>query len=324
MGNRKELRSDMTADEFTAQLPPLINDPLPVKPPFVFNGMSVRVFPLRASLDALQRICDATLNIMPPEAGLFRVPAPYVILMVIDYGQIAQSATGVGWYSQIEVFFSIQVEWYKLVDGRIRFHDWGLITPYIFVTDDISVPLGRIVYGFPKGLAHMIEAQNNWVNDPMSPITLARLDTAVFPGVYAGKRLETKVFFEIERDAPMQNFRVPPDPSSPMAPWTIWSNLAQTAGGFARDAMWMAQSLNVFRGSLDANPIAAFPQMLGKIMTLSMPGGPGFVQNSLNLKQFRRADAPERICYQSITNGSMVVTGFNGGGLLGGRKRTRL
>ena len=306
----------MTADEFTAQLPPLINDPLPVKPPFFFNGMSVRVFPLRANLEALQQICDGMLNIIPPEAGRFRVPAPYVILMVIDYGQIAQSATGVGWYSQIEVFFSIQVEWYKLVNGRLTFHDWGVITPYIFVTDDISVPLGRIVYGFPKGLAHMVAAPNRWVDDPMSPITLARLETAVFPGVYAGKRLETKTFFEIERDAPMQNFRIPLNPSSPLMPWTVMSNLAQAAGGFGRDAMWMAQGGNFLRDNPGLSP-AVLPEMISRVMGMFVPGGKGFLQNSLNLKQFRRADAPERICYQGITNGSMVVSGFNGGGLLG-------
>jgi hypothetical protein len=59
------------------------------------------------------------------------------------------------------------------------------------------------------------------------------------------------------------------------------------------------------------------PQMLGRLAPAFSPGGSGFVLNSLNLKQFRRADDPSRLSYQSLTNGRMTVTGFNAGGLLG-------
>ena len=73
----------MTPDEFTRNLPPLTNNPLPIKPPFVFNGLSARIFPLRANLDTLQQLCDGYLNFVPPEAGRFRAMAPYVFLMEI-------------------------------------------------------------------------------------------------------------------------------------------------------------------------------------------------------------------------------------------------
>src|SRR5215468_5486529 len=125
----------MTAEEFTRQLPPLTNNPLSMKPPFVFNGLSARVFPLRANLDTLQHLCDGYLNMVPPEAGFFRATVPYVYLSVLDYGQMSEAIMRGGWFSQTEVFFSVMVEWYKQIEGQWVFHDWGVITPYIFVND---------------------------------------------------------------------------------------------------------------------------------------------------------------------------------------------
>src|SRR5215472_9937127 len=173
-------------DRFTQDLPKLTDNPLPIKPPFVFNGMSARVFPLRAHLGALQRVCDGYLNFVPPEAGYFRVPVPYVFMMILDYGQVAEAVARIGWFAQTEVFFMIPLEWYKLEGGRWAFHDWAVITPYVFVNDDFSVPLGRTVFGFPKVLAQVTQTQSAWIRDPNAPVTLARVETSIFPQTYAG------------------------------------------------------------------------------------------------------------------------------------------
>ena len=87
----------MTPEEFTHRLPPLSNNPLPAKPPFVFNGLSSRVLPLRANLDALQRFVNTYLNFVPESVGRFRAAVPYVFLSVLDYGQVAESG-GLGWF----------------------------------------------------------------------------------------------------------------------------------------------------------------------------------------------------------------------------------
>ncbi|MEP7354451.1 MAG: hypothetical protein ABI824_14590, partial [Acidobacteriota bacterium] len=306
----------MTAEEFARSLPPLTMNPLPIKPPFVFNGMSARVFPLRANMDTLQQLCNGYLNFVPPEVGRFRAAAPYVMLMVLDYGQLSEAVGRIGWFSQLEVFFSVPVEWYKLVNGNWVFHDWAVITPYIFVNDRFSVPLGRTVYGFPKILATVTGKPNQWIKDPLAPVTLARVETEVFPEAYQGKRLESRVFLEVNRDAPMSNFRIPVDPSSPLMPWTMASNVAHTLGGLGRDALWMAQSMRIFPISPGSNP-AFLSEMLSRMMPAFSPGGTGLAQNSINLKQFRRADDPSRICYQALTNGRINMTSFNGGGLMG-------
>ena len=305
----------MTSKEFTDGLPPYVNDPLPLKPPFVFNGLSARVFPLRASLDALQQVCDGYLNMVPPEAGRFRVSAPYVYLMVLDYGEIAETVARTGWFAQVEVFFGVPVEWYKLVNGQWVFNDWAIITPYIFVDDDISVQTGRVVYGFPKVLAKVTKTKSEWVTSPLAPYTLARIETMVFPEAYAGTSLQMKTFLEILR-AQNSSFQIPFDPKSPVTPWSIVTNLADAFGGFSRDAMWLAQSSRIFPFNPALLP-GVLQGMAARMTADSNPFGPGFVQNSLNLKQFRLSSDPARICYQSLTNGRMRMTSFNHGGLLG-------
>lgn len=305
----------MTREQFTAKLPKLTNNPLPIKPPFVFNGMSTRVFPLRANLDTLQRLCDGYLNFVPPEAGYFRAALPYVFLMVLDYGQVAETVARIGWFAQTEVFFSVAVEWYKRVRGTWVFHDWAVITPYIFVNDDFSVPLGRTVVGFPKVLARVTQVDSAWLKDPASPVTVARVETRVFPEAYSGADIQSRVFLQIER-ATTAGLQIPLDPSHPMFPSTVASNFVSAVTGFTSDMTWMAQSMRISPVTPLSNP-GMFPEMVARMAPWFAPGRPGFLQNSINLKQFRQSDKPDQICYQALTYGSMQTTAFNGGGLLG-------
>jgi len=306
----------MTSEEFTRNLPPYANDPARSKPPFVFNNLSARVFPLRASLAALQHMCDSYLNFVPQEVGRFRAVMPYVYLALLDYGQISEMVDSVGWFAQTEVYFGIPVEWYLFVNGKWVFHDWAVLTPFIYVDDDFSVPLGRSVFGFPKTLAKVTKTASDWLRDPVAPVTLARVETRVFPELYKKRRLESHVFLEVERDAPMSNFRIPPDPKGPMTPWAIAGRLAETMAGFGRDAMSISQSMRIFEPNPGTDP-AFGAAMLNRMMPAFLPGGKGFTLNSVNLKQFRSASHPHHICYQALTNGRMQMTAFNGSGLLG-------
>jgi hypothetical protein len=312
----------MTPEAFTRQLPPVANDSLLIRPPYEFRGLSVRVFPLRANLDALQQLANDYLNCVPPEVGRFRAVVPYAYLAFLDYGQITEHVLPIGWFAQTEVFLSVPVEWYTVVNGRWTFHDWAVFTPYIFVNDDFSVPMGRMLYGFPKTLARVRDAGSRWLREPMAPVTVASIETDVFPEPHKGRRLESRVFLEVERSAPTSAFRIPGDPQSPNAPWTIASNLAQAMAGFGRDALWFAQSMRIFQPHPGADP-AFIDAMLQRIAPAFAPGGTGFVLNSLNLKQFPRSEDPQRFCYQGLTNGRMQTMAVNGAGLLG-EERTML
>jgi hypothetical protein len=305
----------MTREEFTSQLPPIAGDALGVSPPLLFRGVSARFFPLRANLDLLQQLCDGYLNFVPPEAGYFRVAAPYVNLVILDYGQMGEREMRSGWFSQNEVYFGMTLEWYKRVGGKFVFHDWAVITPYIFVNDDVSAPVGRTVYGFQKILAQVELTESKWMKNPLAGTMLARIATKVFPEAYTGGNLETRVFLDIEKAA-LSNARIPFDMTSPMMPWTIASNVASAIAGFGRDAMWAMQALRISPVNPLSNP-GILPAMLRRMLPSLSPGGSGFILNSINLKQFRRASDPSRICYQALTNGRMKTTGFIGAGLLG-------
>src|SRR3989442_135198 len=83
-------------------------------PPFHFEGMTTRFFPLRARLPVLQNFVDRYLNIIPPELGRFRAFLPYVYLLLVDYGKMALQASNLGWLAQHEVGFMVPVEWYHV------------------------------------------------------------------------------------------------------------------------------------------------------------------------------------------------------------------
>ncbi len=301
----------------TPLLPPFTFNPLPIKPPIIFNNLSVKMFPLRASLDALQQVCDGYLNIVPHEAGYFRAAAPYVLLGVLNYGQIAESAKQFGWFAQVEVYFSISVEWYRKINGHWQFHDYAVITPYIFVDDSYSAPLGRTVYGFPKILSRVVAAENEWLSNAGAPMVLTRVETSVFQEAYAGMRLDMAKFLEVEREPPLSSLHLPFDARSPFLPWNIAGNLVKGMAGLGRDMARMAQAPRIFHLDPMPNPLLLAQQMMGRIMPAMKPTGRGFAQNSINLKQFRKADDPSRIGYQALTNGRMYTMAVKGLGVLG-------
>jgi hypothetical protein len=305
----------MTREEFTRSLPPIAFYQLGLKPPLLFRGVTAHCFPISASLDVLQQLCDSYLNIVPKEAGFFRVPWPYVFLTVLDYGQMGEAVMQAGWFSQVEIYFGIFVEWYKRIRGQWEFHDWGVVTPYIFVSDDVSVAVGRTVYGFPKIPAEVKKVDSRWIGNPAARTMLARIKTEVFPKAYAGTTIKNLVLLEINR-TPAPGLQVPFDPASLLAPWTIGANVADAIGGLGRDALWLAQAMRICPTIPLTDP-RLFGQMLGHVPLWFAPRGPGFVINSLNLKQFRDAQHPSLICYQALTNARMLTTSFNAGAMLG-------
>jgi hypothetical protein len=303
----------------SVEMPRFVNptgSSLPIKPPFSFAGMTARVFPLRANIDSLQRFVDNLLNFIPAEVGRFRVPTPYVYLMMLDYGKLALEATNLGWLAQKEIMFCVPLEWYKVVDGRWVFNDWATVAPFIYVDDDLSMGLGRTVYGWPKTIATLTPTIAAWMENPVAQVTQATVSTMVFPKLYYGRKLEEHVFLQVERAPPISSFRIPPDVASPIAPWVIASNLAEAATGLGRDVVGLLRGLGIVPmndGSSAANSMA----MAGQMAQSAFPLRPNLSANTLNLKQFRRSNHPERYGFQALTNGPMRLTSFNRMGVLG-------
>jgi len=300
-------------------MPPFAEVPgvsLPVQPPFPFEGMAAKVFPLRARLNTLQRFVDNYLNIVPPEVGRFRVAVPYVYLCVLDYGKMAIEVGNYGWLAQREILFNVAVEWYKVVDGRWQFHDWASVAPFIYVDDDMSMAVGRSVYGWPKTIASITPTTGGWVKNPQAPVNVATISTNVFKDLYAGGKLEQQPLLEIDRRAPITNIRVPFDPTCAIMPWTIANNVARAASDVTRDALKLLPGLGLMPRQPGANP-ANWGTMGSKLASMFFPFSPDVSANTINLKQFRMSEDPRKYCYQALTNGPMRFTGLSGAGVLG-------
>jgi hypothetical protein len=300
------------------RLPDFIGPVLSLQPPFAFKNMTASVFPLRAKLANLQRFCDLYLNIVPKELGYFRAVLPYVHLMLVNYGQLAADVANVGWFGQREVLFSVPVAWYKYEGGRPVFHDWASAAAFIYVDDPWSMDLGRTLMGWRKALVRVVGAETGWIGSPSSATSDLVLAAQVFSKSYGGSRMEEKKFLEV-RSALMSALTLPDLTASPLAPWTWWSNVARSFGGYALDFAGMLQGLGLLPLSEAASPenLLRMLHPIQQALLTGAPLAPNMSMSTINLKQFRSASRPENYCYQALTNGPMRFTAINGGGLLG-------
>ena len=287
-------------------------DTLAVSPPFSFDGVTVRVFPLKANMHRLRRFCDAYLN-LAPEVATFRPALPYVYLMVLDYGKMAVDAANFGWIAQREITFTVPLEWYVSEPDGPRFHDYASISPFIFVDDQTSLTTGREVYGWPKTFAWLNAEVSGWARDPRAAERLMSLSTMVFPRVYAGERQAPRVLLEIEREPPARLLRLPPDATG------LLRTLPDALAGWLdvmRDGLEMAAALPVSGYARTRDPDSLVDMSLRALAQANVFSADTYL-NQVNVKQFRDAADPTRLCYQAVTCSEMGVRRYNDGGMLG-------
>src|SRR5215510_14342247 len=175
-------------------------------PPFSFDGVTSRVFPLRAYAHALQRLCDTYLNLFP-EQVYFRPSAPYVLLTLLNYGRMSYSTetqAHYGWVSQNEVYFGVPLDWGRIENGRWRALGAGVVAPFIFVDQGWSIEVGREVYGWPKQPAEFQREVNTWASgSPADRESLLTLATQTFITPYASERPTSVPLVEVDRAAPL-------------------------------------------------------------------------------------------------------------------------
>ncbi|HEX8111462.1 MAG TPA: hypothetical protein VF516_27215 [Kofleriaceae bacterium] len=274
-------------------------------PPFRFDGVTARVFPLRAHAHALQRLCDTYLN-LDRDQVCFRPSAPYVLLVLLNYGEMSyasETAAHYGWVSQNEVYFGAPLDWRRRRNGRWETGS-GVVAPFIFVDQAWSIEIGREVYGWPKMPAEFLRQVNTWASgSPAARENLLTLATETFLTPYASERPSSVPLVEIDRAAPLSI-----GPSLWQAPLSIdnpwWGPMT-----LAREAMrgWWPTGLS------DA-PMYV-PLMLQSLRMLY--GGPSPAFYTANLKQVRSLEDPTLAAYQAITMAPMQLTSLHRAGLLG-------
>lgn len=283
-------------------------------PPYDFDGVTLRYFPLKANFRTLANFCDDYLNVIPPEIAYFRPAMPFALLMIVNYGRMSVDAGNLGWTSQNELLFSIPLEWYRKIDGKMVFQDTATIAPYIFVDSESSQSAGREVLGWPKVQGWFTRDIDSWARHPRNRREVLTLTTRVFENLYEDETNVAKELLVVEEDPAPTFSEFPPDTNNPLNPLlsipraiTGWANLAgQTMSMMAR------LPINGY-SEIDRSVLTRLPDMLRSQQAF----GQSMQGNTINLKQMRDAGRPGVACYQAITNARMEVTQFHRGGMLG-------
>src|ERR1700722_19075727 len=78
---------------------------LPARLEQKYSDVVTQIFPLKANMNRLQEFCDSYLNLDEDLPLHFKPAAPWVLMQVVDYGQMATISKNVGWFSQHELAF---------------------------------------------------------------------------------------------------------------------------------------------------------------------------------------------------------------------------
>lgn len=297
------------------------------RPPFDFPGVSMRIFPLRADMTRVQTLVDGWINAqLPPEIAYFRAFSPFVTLVALNYGRASVIPANLGWSSQKEVTFSIPLQWYRRTRRGFQLLDMAVLTPFIFVDNDLSIPAGREVFGWQKNLIWMDALADTWLENPRAPKKHAGISTRAFREVYTGQREEPMPFVAIDEAPAGAAVQYPADRQNPLLPWVALANSMDGALGLAQDMVDLLAGLGIVRKRraplrggryADLDPRGSAGEMLRILMRTADLYDPNLSGNEINLKQFRDAEHPTTACYQDINNTVMRVKEINRLGLLG-------
>ncbi len=274
-----------------------------------FDGVTIRIFPLRANLSRLETFCNNYLNVAPAEMACFHPVTPYVFLMVINYGRMAGQASNMGWVAQNEILFSVPVQgrWHQADDVV---EDFATVSPYIWVDNAWSITTGREVFGWPKMMAWHSAGPNQWMRDPSRRRGLLEMKTLLFADDYSGQEIRPRTLLRIEQDTPRFLTQFPPDPAHLAEPLVQASKLLFHAINTAPDTIRGLTRLARTGGA------ATLGRQIRDLLR-NLQGETGNLYgNTINLKQFR-SSTPRAACYQSLTNSKMVFRRYLKGGLLG-------
>lgn len=280
-----------------------------------FHDVTLRIFPLRVSLQRLETFVDAYVQAdVPEQIARFRPAMPWVFFMVVHYGRMSPAASTLGWVSQNEVLFSVPLlgRW---SEGEETVEGWASVSPVIFVDDEWSIATGREVYGWPKVLASLSPEVDVWLRDPRQPRQLMTLKTRLFPELYAGRRMQDRVLLEV-RQSPSGIGQVPPSLSDLLLPLTRMPQALLDTWAMAPDLAAGLQRLGSSFGAVELT------RRLSSFVTALASPDRVLRGTAINLKQFR-SSKPDSVCYQALVASRLVFRGFHAGGLLGGEEQLR-
>lgn len=257
-----------------------------VPPPYHFPGVTVNAFVWEARLDKVQAYCDRFFNLGDAsDRGFVYGPAPiwpYALLLFIDYPvMISASPTprsvlhsmpysDRGVIAQREVFVAIPVIRRGIGPKRLISDtalEWAL--PFIVVDEPNSAVCGREMLGLEKLRADIQIGESSFPDSFRGQVSLPG-----WPELRPDVMQQMMLFLDVDTGPTVPTFRGSPTASS------LWT---------------------LFRSQTAADAIHAMATMADALETVSAGTMPTSMQ-TVSLKQFRDAQAPEKAVYQALVS----------------------
>src|ERR1700693_1957310 len=167
-----------------------------------YSDVVTQIFPLKASISRLQEFCDTYLNLNEDAPLYFKPVVPWVLMQVVDYGQMAATSKNLGWFSQHELAFGVPLGCYKKEKNKRVFTDWAMVFPLIFVDNPLSMSGGRKIYGWSNAGIN--------IDDPLSIFEAGNARrlvgiSLVTSGTHYGERSDTEEFLQIFQRRPFMS-----------------------------------------------------------------------------------------------------------------------
>ncbi len=246
-------------------------------------------FMLKADIDALNRFCDAYLNVVaPPEAEeRYRAAMDRVMFVYSDMGRALIGAdTGYRQFTvpEIDVAFWIPVVAVRKSGGGESVSRFLWLMTYVNVDNIWATASGREVYGFPKGLASVTS-----VGDP-GRLELLTLNTMAVERFGPEARAGMRRFLTLRKTG---------NGANPVV--RAWRTVEE---GFAEAASFFSA----------ARPGLGLASQFGELIRHRR-------YPLVFLKQFRDVTDSTKACYQAVVEAPVMIGAFRGARLVAGDYR---
>ncbi len=285
--NRRPKPAKVTLPEFNLALGEFLA--LPAHLEQKYSDVVTQIFPLKASMNRLQEFCDSYLNLDEDLPLYFKPAVPWVLMQVVDYGEMATTSRNLGWFSQHELAFGVPLRCYKKEKNEWVFVDWAMVFPFIFVDNPLSLSGGRKIYGWSKSGIKFDSSPS--IFEAGNARRLASI-SLVTSGTNYGEPSDTEEFLQI--------FQRRPFVSAGSAVTDLFSAIPRAIAGSITAAYSIFETAGLFPVGYSDRDIKSLEEMLSRFYGLA---------NSIAPRSFRAP--PEKGASRPPSDQSVVVAPFN-------------
>lgn len=258
-------------------------------PPYKFNKLEIRSFPVLADPLKLQKLVDH-LNIAPPEVCEFRAIGNVAFMQLAVYPYLESEPDPTGWFTENELSFNILVACGKRVDGVFVPDALAYYFPFIYVDNDFAIATGREVFGYPKVGSEMHFGA-------AGEAEIFSLQTLALPVTGADERARIVKLVEILETERLSG----------------WKKIVAEVEGIVSEFSDLVFGPNGIVADASMGLFDSFANVFGKEQI-------GIV----SLKQFRDAADPTRACYQAVVSTQFKIDTWHQCAPLPGRYAARI